>query len=98
MNRTAIILSALFASQVVAHSTETLKMDAFDTASALMSHGVNGDCFNPSLLRELSLESGQPLMNPDLSEWKYTSCVESFAIVIKLHKLPFSLRELIKWE
>lgn len=73
-------------------------MDAFDTASTLMSYGVNGDCFNPSLLRELSLEPGQPFINPDLEEREYTSCVESFAQVIKIYSLSFSLRELIKWE
>ena len=98
MNRTVIVLTVLLASQVGAHPPEGQEMDAFDIASTLMSRGVNGDCFNPSLLRKLSLEPGQPFMNPDLSEWKYTSCVESLAKVIEIYNLPLSLRELIKWK
>ena len=98
MNRIAIIFSVLFAGQAGAHPPEGQEMDAFGAASTLMSHGVRGGCFNPSLLRELSLEPGQSFMNPDLSEQGYTRCVQSLAIVIKVYKFQYSLRELINWE
>ena len=95
MNRFTTISSILLVTHVAVFQPAHSEMDDLDIALELIDMGMGSDCFHPDLLQGLPRRPDDPAINPNLPDYKRTSCIES--VIRKSDGLAIKKRDMLEF-